>query len=92
MGTAVLLEKVTAPTLCCDGAQLQLELRDLAVLVPGSAFRLGELAANVRVDAGALTALAAYLEYLRAVPCERSERFVPSVNECLRLVAVVTPR
>ena len=92
MGPAELLEKVTTPPLCCDGAQLQLELRDLAGLVPASAFRLGELAANVRMDAGALTTLAAYLEYLRAVPCERSERFVPSVNECLRLVAVVTPR
>lgn len=92
MATAILLDTVTSSSLCCDGAQLQLELRDLAVLAPASAFHLGELAAKVRVDVGALPALAAYLEYLRVVPCERSEGFVPSVDECLRLIDVVIAR
>lgn len=92
MGTATLLERTTVTSLCCDGAQLQLELRDLAVLVPASAFRLGELAARVRVDAEALSGLEAYLEYLRAVPCERSDRFAPAVDECLRLAVAVTAR
>lgn len=92
MSTATLLEHTTATSLCCDGAQLQLELRDLAVLVPVSAFHLGELAAKVRLDAEALPVLAAYLEYLRAVPCERGDRFVPAVDECLRLTSVVAAR
>jgi hypothetical protein len=92
MSAATLLEPTTVQGLCCDGAQLQLELRDLAVLVPASAFRLGELAAQVRVDARSLPTLGAYLEYLRAVPCERSDRFLISVAECLRLVGVVSER
>ena len=73
------------PLLSCDAAQLQLELRDLAAMVPTSAFRLGELAAAVRTQPAAMGQLVAYLEFLDTVPTARPSRFCSSVDECVRL-------
>lgn len=86
MRTATLAATTEQHSLSCDGAQLLLELRGLAAMVPAAAFRLGELAAQLRVDDAALSQLEAYLRFLLAVPTERCDGFRVAVTECLRLM------